>query len=1048
MGGMDGEGSSDWSDPREYDSLRGRSDPRDYDPYKSGGLSRNDPYRNMRSAEDETRPDFLRNPKGVASGKQGSDENESASGIAVKNDRAAHDLASVEEEASGATPKTTKDSIGGTRENEEEAGGFYSGSGKETKQKLGWNGGIGFKGFMKKRAPILAIFMTICGIGGAMFGAQSLLPFAIEELLIEKFNSIGVSATIVSDEMLDLQLNQGIRQGAPDPSKTDTLFGLSEYQVQQFKINGIDAYNVEAGGSKGAVMLYKKNGRTATIPVVGSTMLGAASAKEIKDGVAKASGIDFVSIKDPVGVKDALDDKDFYVPYTSASKVWRNGTSSWFDKIMKNLTEIKLNITRTRWARFAARSLKNWNSDARAEFNKVAAGNTGVGDKGTQVNKSVIEQDEKGNEIDTGEEEDMATVRGDDGTDYGLESSTMTKAANKVVDVLNSKAVRAAQAGTKIYCGLVKGAVTVYLTVNAYQAIQFLNLVTGFLEAVDRVKAGDGDTSPVMEYTQNLTTAANTKDGSGKALEDNGKKTAIASAGMSWLFGSKTAINSNDQSVINTNSESLMNNISLEGIEGAVLKGSSDARSLTDLMTACGYAQVVSEAVDLVSDIALAVVSFGAGNIIKSIIKGAAKAAIAVAVGLVVTAMISKALNSIISTIVKSVATDWFGEDLGNALVSGGSKYLGGNGTSGGQGPGTKSAVTAYIVAQQDVIAKEAEYQRATRSPFDIKSKYTFLGSLAYSFLPLAYSGGNLMSILTNTANTASSAIVAMLPTANAIDANNELSSAGECPLLDSAGAVGDAFCNPYIITDVNTTNLVAVDVYNTVARGFGGEIASTGRSYIGDNNLDSNGQIVEDSKLSKYVTYCGQRTSQYGVYDATIASDLSGENSKSKILDYVPLVGNISRIQNEVKKLDGMNYVTGKECVVGGVNWGENKYYQRYTENERLLEGMNPNYTSPVTAYLEDYYKENPLDTSFEGTLARFSGQTKEDVELALSLIEYYDYIENYNPDTRYAFVETKEPEPIYYESDTRFTVISDALALAPLKVVYADLRGKYYTV
>ena len=1005
------------------------------------GLREHDPYRGMRSAEDETRPDFLRDPKGVASGKQGSDENEGASGIAVKNDRAAQDLASAEEGASGETPKNTKDSISGTRENEEEAGGFYSGSGKEKKQKLGRSGGIGFKGFLKKRAPILAIFMTICGVGGAMFGAQSLLPFAIEELLIEKFNSIGVSATIVSDEMLDLQLNQGIRQGAPDPSNTDTLFGLSEYQVQQFKINGIDAYNVEAGGAKGAVMLYKKNNRTATIPVVGSTMLGAASVKQIKDGVAKASGIDFASIKDPVGVKNALDDKDFYVPYTSASKVWRNGTSSWFDKIMKNLTEIKLNIKRTRWANFSARSISGWGKDAKAEFNKIAAGKMEMQDQGTQVNNNVIGEDDK----PTGDE----TV-GEDSGDYKLNGSGTAGAAEKVAGVLNSKAVRAAEGAAKVYCGLVKGAVAVYLTVNAYQAIQFLNLVTGFLEAVDRVKAGDGDTSPVMEYTTNLTTATYTRDGKGNPVEASGKKTSIASAGMGWLFGSKAAINNNDQSVTNTNSESLLNNIDLnDGSITSLLSGAvSDAKKLTDLMEYCGYAKIATEVIDLAADVALAVVSFGAGNILKFVVKKVVETSIAVAVGLIVTYMVGKALHAVISTLVKNVATDWFGEDLGNAIVSGASKYLGGNGTSGGQGPGTLSAVTSYLVAQQDVIAKEARYQQATRSPFDMRSRYTFLGSLAYSFLPLAYSGGNVMTALTSMANTTSNAVVAMLPTANAVEANSELGSTGNCPLLESAKAMGDAFCNPYIITDINTTNLLATTVHDVVAYGVGGEIAGSVRSYVGDGNLDSSGRIIEKSSLAKYATYCGQRTSQYGVYDATIASDISGENNKSKIIDYIPAIGNISRIVSSVKESAGMNYVTGKECVVGGDNWGDNKYYQRYIENERLLEGMNPDYTSPVTAYLEEHYKENPLDASFEGTLARFSGQTKEDVELALNLIDYYDYVENYRPETRYAFVKAEESEPIYYESDTRFAVISNALALAPLRVVYADLRGKYYTV
>ena len=154
-----------------------------------------------------------------------------------------------------------------------------------------------------------------------------------------------------------------------------------------------------------------------------------------------------------------------------------------------------------------------------------------------------------------------------------------------------------------------------------------------------------------------------------------------------------------------------------------------------------------------------------------------------------------------------------------------------------------------------------------------------------------------------------------------------------------------------------------------------------------------------------------------------------------------------ISIVENAAIEAN-IDWVNGMECVVGGSHWGDNKYYQRYTENERLLEGMNPDYTSPVTAYLTGYYEKNPLDTSFEGTLARFSGQTKEDVELALDLIEYYDYINNYDPSSRYAFVEKEEPEPIFFEDVTGVPEVDSALAIEPYRVVYADLRGRYYTV
>ena len=35
--------------------------------------------------------------------------------------------------------------------------------------------------------------------------------------------------------------------------------------------------------------------------------------------------------------------------------------------------------------------------------------------------------------------------------------------------------------------------------------------------------------------------------------------------------------------------------------------------------------------------------------------------------------------------------------------------------------------------------------------------------------------------------------------------------------------------------------------------------------------NFDADGKIKSDSSLAKYITYCGQRTSGYGLKDAAI---------------------------------------------------------------------------------------------------------------------------------------------------------------------------------
>ena len=72
---------------------------------------------------------------------------------------------------------------------------------------------------------------------------------------------------------------------------------------------------------------------------------------------------------------------------------------------------------------------------------------------------------------------------------------------------------------------------------------------------------------------------------------------------------------------------------------------------------------------------------------------------------------------------------------------------------------------------------------------------------------------------------------------------------------------------------------------------------------------------------------------------------------------------------------------------------------YQRFTEDQRLLENMGLIEKSSVTAYLEEYYEKHPLDNSYEGILARRSGLTKEQVVAYLDKLDYLAKVVDYDP-------------------------------------------------
>jgi len=109
----------------------------------------------------------------------------------------------------------------------------------------------------------------------------------------------------------------------------------------------------------------------------------------------------------------------------------------------------------------------------------------------------------------------------------------------------------------------------------------------------------------------------------------------------------------------------------------------------------------------------------------------------------------------------------------------------------------------------------------------------------------------------------------------------------------------------------------------------------------------------------------------------------------------------------------------------------------------------------SLISQYLDKYEAEHPLDTSPKGTLARISGLSPEDAELALDVIAYYNFLDHYDASSRLAMtgdttdyknsttiVSEITSEKIHFDEDTKLTPVK----LITEHIIYTDVRNRSY--
>ncbi|MDO4526572.1 MAG: hypothetical protein Q4B87_00555 [Candidatus Saccharibacteria bacterium] len=315
--------------------------------------------------------------------------------------------------------------------------------------------------------------------------------------------------------------------------------------------------------------------------------------------------------------------------------------------------------------------------------------------------------------------------------------------------------------------------------------------------------------------------------------------------------------------------------------------------------------------------------------------------------------------------------------------------------------PSDSAAIMAYHQEVEKVLARKAEAERATLSPFDISSPNTFMGSIVHKFATSAlgnYSTG-ITSLLKSTSASTNSAIANLTGTARAEGPDEAFTtmSGKECATVTTVSVEGDLYCTSHNTNNTSYMNYSKNDWKN---------------SPIG-SSLDDEGNIIEGSELEQFVTLAMDRPSTVGNRSSEVCERYKSYHPGSifdKIADFfTQMMGLYESCKNVDQNIaTGAAYTLGPE---GGVDLSEesggsgdvNLYtaYMLHEEVYSLLSGTE----SGASKVRARYYALHPQDNSEAGRIARISGMTKAEAEIALGYAAYLNVIANYDPSSRYVF-------------------------------------------
>ncbi|MBQ3433339.1 hypothetical protein IJG22_03565 [Candidatus Saccharibacteria bacterium] len=370
----------------------------------------------------------------------------------------------------------------------------------------------------------------------------------------------------------------------------------------------------------------------------------------------------------------------------------------------------------------------------------------------------------------------------------------------------------------------------------------------------------------------------------------------------------------------------------------------------------------------------------------------------------------------------------------GNRIVEGGS-FLSNtiNAHVIGAMPSDEETIAAYNREAKTELARMAAAERATKSPFDISSPYTFMGSIVHGFADaMIRSGGNgnivsgSISTVASLTDDSAKGLWGTVMADGETDADFGTTYGGYCNTVQSVGTEGDIYCTPH----------------GTISTGYLDYTEEDWKNALGDN-LNDSGKIADKTDLSEFLTNGTDRWATVGVESPEICEKYHEDND-----NWLESIGN--KIKGWLRMYEACkgyeDIATGRKYVFSNDSGNKDvmKMYAGfvlYDEVSSLLGGT----VSRVSEFKEGYYKEHPLDNSRAGTIARISGMTKQEAEVALAYADYLTFIARYNPAERYAFgVNLMPPESREPLVEHASQVAVDLYVMWHGRTEYDDLRTR----
>ncbi len=1029
--------------------------------------------------------------------------------------------------------------LSNTRDAEKRGGFANNVKGKTLEQAAGaaMPGGKKALAQVKKFGPLGGILAMIATLVMIFAGTQSLAPFGLIANGLDQFNNLRTSmnkrSTYFNRFMLDNSRNYEITK-AP-------IFGKEKFKVsnslsKKLQKNGISYID---GDTRFLVYQDPTTGKTYGVAANDDDVGSIPRTAEIPDG---NGGMKTVEIDSVGKIDDVMNESgNFKSSLDKGTRTLKGHVAGWFDNLSTILHGSKrLNNSRDRFKDTSdvasdeeimgkAKSIgmdediKPDNTDAKEAVEELEYNDDGTPklDENGQVVKKDVPVDMT--------EADTEGVKKADVVGLDPDSEVVTDKINKSIKGKVSSVVASATTAINYACTAMKAISAINLVMSAIHVANVINYVTGFLEAVQRTQAGDAGENELSYYMTRLSEKGVTYGvHEGEVIRDD--SSSLESPAWNQFFSSGAVVVQPDDAVAQKFNREYIGTNAIKGFMSKITGGGSedeergyemilhgderapDNKGLdhenfgagitsAGIYKKCLYANIIGNAFTM----AMNFFTGGGASIVKSIKKLLFQLFGRVALTAAITAIMSFAIPHIAKLMTRDLIAGMAGEDAAYAINSGFNMYLGAQMQMSSGLPATSETLASHWRAQQEVIASEAEYERSQRSPFDPTSKYTFIGSIVNSLMPIANTWSSPLMVMSKTMNTVGSAFSNVLPTAKADgETKFETSLKYDCPNLSEIGLVGDAYCTPYFVTDTSTMEEDPAEVFRKVDEDVvpdcdlgvtdindcsdevveeetevGDAIDGTvtlalatdkdkniklaarirAEDLIPNQNFedepDENGNAVirEKSKLGKWIISCASRGSQFGIVDDNVMGNITMLRTGNDVVDgiannsvvrnviqqgvgMIPYVGEMEEIAASALELANYDWATGARCIDE-----DYKYYSRYAEDQRLMESAGIIEESAVSKFLNEYYEKHPIDNSYEGTIARLSGLSKEKVAEVFDIVDGLEWIANYNP-TRYGPEEYVEPDNSYQFESTELVASEKVILLK--NVVYEDLRTK----